>query len=144
MKIINMPRGTGKTYNLVQLAMQYNGVVIVRTKSDKDYILSLVVKEICKNNKWDKNKYPFDVFTISEWQNLNNGNSALVDIHRNKRDLYIDDFPQILEYLLEASPKFVTYSSEQTDISNLSLLKEMVDPPYFLCNDGDILGKKGK
>ena len=142
MKIINMPRGTGKTYNIVQLAMQNNGTVIVRTKSDKDYILTLIVEDICKNNKWERSKYPFDVYTISEWQNLKT--HQLVNIYQNGNNLYVDDFPQILEYLLGARPKFATYSSEQTDISNLSLLKEVVDPPYFLCNDGDLFGKKGE
>lgn len=91
MKIINMPRGTGKTYSLVQLAMQNNGVIIVRSKSEKDYILTLIVEDICKNNKWERSKYPFDVYTISEWQNLKT--SQLVEIFRNGNNLYIDDFP---------------------------------------------------
>lgn len=101
MKLLNLPRLTGKTYHLVRLSIKNNVPIVAYSNAGKDicyYILEI--------NFPDIEKEKLIVYTYEEYLKLEN----------KPKKIYIDEGFEILKKIFnESEIDIVTYSSEDYD-----------------------------
>lgn len=87
---INRPRGSGKTYEIVNHALKTGATVVVAHEQRKRYVLSLAAEILGKKFSCDIKKH-INVVTIQE---LNEG--KLLGVDKKKRRLAIDNLEEFL------------------------------------------------
>ena len=102
MRLIDMPRGTGKTTNLIKLAIEHHGVLIVPYKE-------IIYTRMVENFNWnmDTEELPFLLFSFKEALEVTNWD-------KYSKYIYIDEANSFIDYVLHNpnATAFGTYSSE--------------------------------
>lgn len=95
MKIINVPRGSGKSEELIRLAAENNCSIVVSSAAKKDKILEKIL--------YNKSRVP--VYTVAEF--LHGVNGA---VFTKEDKICIDDMDEVLQEIIGFNIAYATCS----------------------------------